>query len=105
MTVSDSVNRDVPIERKAVISKKNFSTNKPSPAVEPDENVKPVPFPRKCGTIKVHFTARAFPTPKRESQAPEEEEVISFYRLYKILNCVSLLLSFLNVLFIVPHMY
>ncbi|KDR14473.1 hypothetical protein L798_11644 [Zootermopsis nevadensis] len=69
-----SVKQDVPTERKSAIYKKNFPTNKSSPAVEPDENVKPVPLPRQNGTVKVHFTARAFPTPQRESQAPEEEE-------------------------------
>jgi hypothetical protein len=66
-------------EEKSVISKKNISTNLPNSAVEPDENVKPVPLPRNCSTIKVCFTARAFLTPQRESQAPEEEEVLTFY--------------------------
>jgi len=76
------------VEEEAVITKENLSTNKPSPTLEPDENVKPIPFPRNCGTIQVHFTARAFPTPKRESQAPEEEEVISFCSFITMFHCV-----------------
>jgi hypothetical protein len=59
---------------------KTASVNKPTSTVEPDENVKPVPLPRNSGTAKVHFTARDFPTPKRESQAQEEEEVTRFYK-------------------------
>jgi hypothetical protein len=105
MTVSGSVKQDMPISRKSVIPKKNFCTNKPSSAVEPDEDVKPVPLPRQCGTVKVHFTARPFSTPKRESQAPEEEEVIGFYKLHISLNCFSILVLFLNDLLIVPRMY
>jgi hypothetical protein len=80
VTVSDSVQQEViSTENKSVISKKNISTN------EPDESVKPVPLPRNCSTIKVCFTARPFPTPQRESQAQEEEEVL---RLYKCSECI-----------------
>jgi hypothetical protein len=78
--VSDSVKQDViSTEKQSVISKKNVSTNQPKSSIEPGENVKPVPLPRTCSTIKVCFTARAFPTPQRESQTPEEEEVLRFY--------------------------
>jgi hypothetical protein len=78
--VSDSLQQDViSTENKSVISNKNVSTNEPKSTEEPDENVKPVPLPRNCSTIKVCFTARTFPTPKRESQAPEEEEVLRLY--------------------------
>ncbi|XP_043471827.1 dynein axonemal assembly factor 4-like [Leptopilina heterotoma] len=35
---------------------------------------KSIPLPRKCGTIKVSFTERAFPTPARESSHLEEQE-------------------------------
>jgi hypothetical protein len=82
-TISDSIQQDViSTENKSVISKKNVCT------IEPDENVKPVPLPRNCSTIKVCFTARPFPTPQRESQAPEEEEVLGYVNaqneLYKV---------------------
>jgi hypothetical protein len=76
------VKQDVPIERKALITNGHSGTNKLSSAVEPCGSTKPVPLPRNCGTIKVSFTARVFPTPMRESQGPEEEEVISFYAYY-----------------------
>jgi hypothetical protein len=67
--VSDSLEQEVvPICKAA-------SVNEPIPTVEPDDDVKPVPLPRNFGIVKVNFTARAFPTPQRESQAPEEEEV------------------------------
>lgn len=79
--VSDSVQQDViSTENKSMISKKNVSTNEPKSTAEPDEDVKPVPLPRNCSTIKVCFTARPFPTPQRESQAPEEEEVLRLYK-------------------------
>lgn len=39
---------------------------------------KSIPLPRKCGTIKVSFTERAFSTPARESSHLEEQEVKSF---------------------------
>jgi dyslexia susceptibility 1 candidate gene 1 protein len=78
--VSDSVQQDViSTGNKSVISKKNTSTNEPKSTEEPDEDIKPVPLPRNCSTIKVCFTARPFPTPQRESQAPEEEEVLRLY--------------------------
>jgi hypothetical protein len=66
-------------ENKSVISKKNISNSESKSAAEPDEDVKPVPLPRNCSTIKVCFTARPFPTPQRESQALEEEEVLKLY--------------------------
>ncbi|XP_023713410.1 dynein assembly factor 4, axonemal isoform X3 [Cryptotermes secundus] len=62
------------VDQEVVPFQKTASVNKPTPTVEPDENVKPIPFPRNFGIVKVHFTARDFPTPKRESQAQEEEE-------------------------------
>jgi hypothetical protein len=68
------------VDQEVVPIQKTASVNKPTPTVEPDENVKPVPLPRNFGVVKVHFTARAFPTPKRESQAPEEEEVTRFFK-------------------------
>jgi hypothetical protein len=72
--VSDCLKQDVvPIHKTA-------SVNEPTPTGESDEDVKPVPLPRNFGSVKVHFTARAFPTPKRESQAPEEEEVTRFHK-------------------------
>lgn len=37
-------------------------------------DVFPMPMPRKPGTITINFTHRDFPTPSRESQAPQEEE-------------------------------
>jgi hypothetical protein len=78
--VLDSVKQDViSTENKLVISKKNVSTSEPKSTAEPDEDIKPVPLPRNCSTIKVCFTARPFPTPQRESQAPEEEEVLRLY--------------------------
>ena len=40
-----------------------------------DDPKKSVPLPRKCGTIHVTFTERAFPTPARESCQLEEQEV------------------------------
>jgi hypothetical protein len=70
----------VPIQKKEIGAKKDASIKEPTPVVEPDENMKPVPLPRNFGTVKVHFTARSFPTPKRESQASEEEEVTRFYK-------------------------
>jgi hypothetical protein len=80
ITVSDAVKQDViSTENKSMISKKNISINEPKSIEEPDEDVKPVPLPRNCSTIKVCFTARPFPTPQRESQAPEEEEVLGLY--------------------------
>ena len=42
-----------------------------------DFNVIPMPLPRNVGTIQTSFTPRAFPTPKRESVAEEEEVVIT----------------------------
>jgi hypothetical protein len=63
------------LEEEVVPIRKTASVNEPTPAVESDEDVKPVPLPRNFGTVKVYFTARAFPTPKRESQVTEEEEV------------------------------
>jgi len=66
-------------ENKSLISKKNISSNEPKCTAEPDEDIRPVPLPRNCSTIKVCFTARPFPTPQRESQAPEEEEVLKLY--------------------------
>jgi len=84
--VSDSIQQDViSTENKSMISKKNISTNEPKSTEEPDEDVKPVPLPRNCSTIKVCFTARPFPTPQRESQALEEEEVL---RLYECSECI-----------------
>lgn len=72
--VSDCVDLEVvPIQKTPPL-------NKPTPTVDPDENVKPVPLPRNFGIVKVNFTARDFPTPKRESQAQEEEEVTRFYK-------------------------
>jgi hypothetical protein len=68
------------VDQEVVPIQKTASVNKPKPTVEPDENVKPVPLPRNFGTVKVHFTARDFPTPKRESQTQEEEEVTRFYK-------------------------
>lgn len=78
--VSDFVQQDVfSTENKSLISKKIISTNEPKSTAEPNEDVRPVPLPRNCSTIKVGFTARPFPTPQRESQAPEEEEVLRLY--------------------------
>lgn len=34
-----------------------------------------MPLMRKCGKISVKFTPRVFPTPSRESQIAQEEEV------------------------------
>jgi hypothetical protein len=65
------------LEQEVVPICKTASVNEPTPTVESDEDVKPVPLPRNFGIVKVNFTARDFPTPKRESQAPEEEEVTS----------------------------
>jgi hypothetical protein len=66
---------------------KTASVNEPTPTGESDEDVKPVPLPRNFGSVKVHFTARAFPTPNRESQAPEVEKVT------RMLRCVALVRS------------
>ena len=43
-----------------------------------DTVVLPMPLPRNQGIIPVRFTPRDFPTPKRESQVQEEEEVFKF---------------------------
>ncbi|XP_034250720.1 dynein assembly factor 4, axonemal-like isoform X2 [Thrips palmi] len=38
-----------------------------------EDDLRPVPFPRSCGSIKIKFTPRTFPTPQRESQMEEEQ--------------------------------
>ncbi|XP_026285746.1 dynein axonemal assembly factor 4-like [Frankliniella occidentalis] len=38
-----------------------------------EDDLRPVPIPRSCGTISVKFTPRAFPTPQRESLLEEEQ--------------------------------
>lgn len=45
-----------------------------------DEPTVPTPRPRRCGTIDVKFSERQFPTPARESQQLEEQEVMQSSR-------------------------
>ena len=40
-----------------------------------DDPKKSLPLPRKCGTIRVAFSERVFPTPARESSHIQEQEV------------------------------
>ena len=41
-----------------------------------------MPEPRLSGSISVSFTPRVFKTAARESKAPEEEEVCTFFAIY-----------------------
>ena len=41
------------------------------------EKVKEIPDPRSASVIQVKFTPRVFPTPSRESQEKNEQDVIS----------------------------
>ena len=79
-----------------VVSPVNASASKIALQKKPKEKV--VPPVRAAARIEVSFTPRVFPTPSRESQAPQEEEVkqksLSFMSLEFPFNCTRQCLIF-----------
>ena len=63
----------------AVVSSMSASASKDALQKKPKEKV--VPPVRAAARIEMSFTPRVFPTPSRESQAPQEEEVKAGYYL------------------------
>ena len=71
-----------------VVSPVSASASKDALQKKPKEKV--VPPVRAAARIEVSFTPRVFPTPSRESQAPQEEEVKALYNLIFLLIDSSL---------------